>query len=112
METTPTNVITELTRIQAELDKAPEALYQAETKLAEAESEYDKIEAHALLNAEGGTVVERQAIARLMSADAKLSRDIARAELNRVKSKIRVLESASVATSVIGKQVELMWKLS
>jgi hypothetical protein len=112
MEPIPQNVITELQRIQADLEKAPEALYQAEVKLAEAENAYDTAEAKALLNAEAGTVTDRQAIAKLESAKAKLDRDLARAEVNRVKTKIRTLESASMATAVIAKQVELMWKAS
>ena len=35
---------------------------------------------------------------------------IAKAELNRVKAKLRTIEGAQVATSVIAKQVELMWR--
>ena len=110
MEPTPDNVITELQRIQRDLDKAPEALSNAEVKLAEAEAHLDKTEALAMLRSEAGTIAEKQAIARLEAADARLSRDLARAELNRVKTKIKTLESASVATAVIAKQVELMWR--
>lgn len=110
MDATPTHVIEELRRIQAELDKAPEALYLAEVKLAELENQVDKTEALALLNADAGTVVEKQAIAKVASADVKLQRDIAKAEVNRVKTKIKTLESASMATAVIAKQVELMWR--
>lgn len=112
MEPTPDNVITELHRIQRDLDKAPEALYAAEVKLAEAENNLDKVEALAMLRSEAGTIAEKQAMARLESAQARLDRDLARAELNRVKTKIKILESASMATAVIAKQVELMWRTS
>jgi hypothetical protein len=111
MEPTPDNIISELQRILKELNKGPTALYEAELALAEAEINYDKTYALALLNAEGATVGEREAIANINAADAKLERDIARASVNRVKVKIKVLESAQMATSVMGKQVELMWKV-
>jgi len=110
MEATPVNVISEIQRIQAELEKAPEALYQAEVKLAELENAYDKAESLAMLNAEAGTVADRQAIAKIEAGRAKLERDLARAEVSRVKTKIKVLESASMATAVIAKQVELAWR--
>jgi len=112
MEATPGNVISELRRIQSELDKAPEALFLAETKLAELECVLDKTEALSMLNAEGPTVSDRQAVAKLQSADAKFDRDIAKAEVNRVKTKIKSLESASMSTAVIAKQVELVWRHS
>jgi hypothetical protein len=111
MESTPENVISELRRIQSELDKAPEALFESETKLARLEHDLDTAEAIAFLSATG-TVGERNAQATLAGADIKLSRDIARAEVNRVKTKIKVLESACMSTAVIAKQVELMWRTS
>lgn len=109
MDATPDNVINELHRIQRELDRAPEALYTAEVKLAELESEVDRVESMTFLDGEG-TGQDRAARAKLAVAPIKLQRDLARAELNRVKTKIKVLESAAVSTSVIGKQVELLWK--
>jgi hypothetical protein len=110
MESTPDNVILELKRIQADLEKAPDALFTAETKLAELEAELDKAESLAMLRAEGSTVADRQSIAKIEVSSIRLARDIARAELNRVKMKIKVLESASMATAVIGRQVEIMYK--
>lgn len=110
MDPTPDNVIKELRDILRELNKAPQALFEAEARCAEAENLYDKTYSLAVLNAEGNTVSEREAKAAIESGQAKLDRDIARAAVNRVKTKIKVLESAAVATSVIGKQVELMWR--
>jgi hypothetical protein len=109
MELVPDNVISELRRIQGELDKAPDALYRAEIKLAELEAECDQIEAIAFLDGEG-TGQDRSARAKLAVSPIRLQRDIAKAELNRVRTKMRVLESAAVSTSVIGKQIEMMWK--
>ena len=112
MEPIPSNVISELQRIQSELERAPEALFLAETKLANAENELDKVESLAMLRSEAGTIAEKQMVAKLESAEARLDRDLARAEVNRVKTKLKVLESAAVATAVIARQVELMWKTS
>lgn len=112
MEPIPSNVISELQRIQSELERAPEALFLAETKLAEAENQLDKVESLAMLRCEAGTIAEKQAVAKLESSDARLERDLARAEVNRVKTKLKILESASMATAVIARQVELMWKTS
>jgi hypothetical protein len=109
---TPETVIAELHRIQAELDKAPQALFDAETKLAGLEADLDKTESLAMLKADATTVADRQAIARMEAAEVRMARDIAKAEVNRVKMKIKVLESASMATAVIAKQIELVYKHS
>jgi hypothetical protein len=111
MEATPGSVVAELQRIQVELSKAPEALFEAESALAEAENAFDRAVSLALLNADG-TVPERQAKATLEAAGEKLARDLARAQVSRMKTKIKVLESAQMAVSVIGKQVELLWRVS
>ena len=105
----PEDVIAELKRIQEELGKGSDALYAAEVKLAEAEDRLDRAEAEAFLSATG-TAGERTAESRLVSADYRFARDLARAEVNRVKTKIRNLESASVAVSVMAKQIELTWR--
>jgi hypothetical protein len=107
---TPDEVIKELQRIQRELEKASTAVYQAELRLADAEHELDTVEAFALLNADGATAQERAAKAKLDSSAARHVRDVAKAEVNRIRTKIRTLESASVATSVIAKQVELTYR--
>jgi hypothetical protein len=109
MENTPANVISELKRIQSDSQKGVQALYDAEVKLAEAENSLDKAESLAFINAEG-TVADRQALAKLESAPVRLERDIAKAEVNRVRTKLKVLESASIATATIARQVELQWR--
>lgn len=106
MENTPQNVISELFRIQQESGKGVEALYQAELKLAEAENHLDKVENLAFINAEG-TVADRTALAKLESSDARLARDIARASVNRIRTKMKVLESASMSTATIGKLLDV-----
>lgn len=80
------------------------ALFEAETALANAEYELDTVEQKAFLAAEG-TVADRTAIARLKAADARLQRDLRRAEFQRVKVKIKQIETALMA---LGTQARLI----
>jgi len=107
--TTPAQVINELNRLMGESQKGIQALYDAEIKVAELENDYDKVLSLAFLNSDG-TIPERQAKSKLEAGQAKLDLDIAKAGLSRVKVKMKTLESAQMATSVIAKQVELQWR--
>ena len=100
---TPEDVLTEIRSIRVELSKAPAALYEAELKAERAEDAAQLTLDKALLVAEG-SVPEKQAQARLASADVRDVAFIARAELNRVKTKTRGLESA-----LMSLQSELKW---
>lgn len=102
---TPADVIAELNRLMQESQKGIVALYEAEIKVANLDVEHDRAVAVASLEATG-TALDRQSTAKLLCADKKLALDIAKAELNRVKAKLRAIDSAQVAVSVIGKQVE------
>jgi hypothetical protein len=106
---TPDNVVGELNRLMAESAKGVEALFQAETKVAQLEADYDRALSLAQLEA-SGTALDRQAAAKLACVDLKFALDIARAEFNRIKMKLRTIESAQVAVSVIAKQVELTFR--
>ena len=61
------------------------------------------------MNAEG-TVADRTAIAKLENGQLRLDADIARAELNRVKTKAKHLSDAGVLNATIGRQIELIFK--
>lgn len=101
---TPSQVIEEIARLTQENSRGADALYQAEVKLAEAEHDLDLIEQKAFIKTEG-TVADRTALARLEAADARLQRDLRRAELNRIKVKIKTIETSLMA---MGTQVKLM----
>jgi len=107
--TTPGQVIAELNRLIGESSKGIQALYEAEVNVAHLDQKYERDLALGLLNAEG-TIPERTALSKLHASDSKLALDIAKAELNRIKAKLRAIDSAQVATSVIGRQVELQWR--
>lgn len=106
----PSEILTELKRLTTELSKGYEALYEAEVELAEAEQLLDTTEQKAFINAQG-TVADRTALARLESVENRFSRDLARARVNRVKTKIRSLESTLTASQSMARLVESEMKL-
>jgi len=106
---TPGHIVEELQRLTKEMDKGASALYDAECKLADAEAAYDRAVSLAFIN-NSGTVADRQAVAKLQSVDEKLKADLARAEYNRVKTKMRALSDQATMMAVISKNVELQWR--
>ena len=109
MEETPDSVIVELQRWIGEAQRGVQALYEAELKVAQLDLDNDTAYAHAIIDSTG-TAAERAAQATLATATLKFELQVGKAELNRVKTKLRAIESAQVATSVIAKQVDLMWR--
>jgi hypothetical protein len=105
----PGHIIQELQRLTAEMDKGSNALYDAECRLADAEAAYDKAVSLAFINNQG-TVADRQAVARLQSVESKLQADLARAEFNRVKVKMKTLSDQATMMAVMSKNVELQWR--
>ncbi len=91
------------------MDKGSNALYDAECKMADAEAAYDKAVSLAFINNQG-TVADRQAVAKLQSVDEKLKADLARAEFNRVKTKMKTLSDQATMMAVMSKNVELQWR--
>jgi hypothetical protein len=75
----------------------------------DAEATYDKSVSLSFLNSQG-TVADRQAVAKLQAIDEKLKADLARAEFNRVKMKMKVLSDTATMTAVISRNVELQWR--
>lgn len=106
---TPDSIISELIEIREEASKGIGALYDAECKLADATLALDTAEARAMLDATGN-VAERQAHAKLASADLKLAEDLARAEYNRVRTKLRLLEQAQMSVQTQARMVELTYR--
>lgn len=103
MTRTPETVLAEIHATRALLQKAPDAQYEAELKAERAEDAAQLAFDKALLSADG-SVPEKQAQARLASAEARDEAFIARAELNRIKTKTRGLESGLMTL-----QSELKW---
>lgn len=106
---TPGHIVQELQRITAEMDKGASALYDAECRLADADAAYDRAVSLAFIE-NSGTVADRQAVAKLKAVDEKLQADLAKAEYNRVKTKLRTLSDQATMMAVISKNIEIQWK--
>lgn len=94
----------QLAELIQENARGSNALFEAEKALAEAEYELDLAEQKAYIKSQG-TVRDREAIARLESADLRLARDLKKAELNRIRQRIKSIETASM---VLATQAKLM----
>ncbi len=94
----------QIAELIAENAKGATALFEAESALAQAEYDLDTAEQKAFLGADG-TVADRTAIARLKAAENRLQRDLRRAEFNRVKVKIKQIETALIALSTQAKLI-------
>jgi hypothetical protein len=70
----------------------------------------DTSEASAFL-AGTGSVAERQARAKLECAEIRFERDLAKAQVNRVRTKLRVIESALMAQATMSKLMQAEMKL-
>jgi hypothetical protein len=101
-------VIQEIQKQLAELiqenSRGSTALFEAEKALAEAEYALDLAEQKAYIKA-SGTVRDREAIAKLESADLRLERDLRKAELGRIRQKIRSIETASMVLATQAKLI-------
>lgn len=104
------DIILELNRLTKELSSGYKALYDAECALAEAELDLDTVEQKAFLAATG-TVADRNSLARLESAQNRFQRDLRRAEVNRIKTKIKSLESALTASQTMARLLEAETRL-
>lgn len=100
----PSQIVEEIARLTAENSRGAEALYEAEVALAQAEHDLDLIEQKAFIKAQG-TVADRTSLARLEAADLRLARDLKRAQFNRIKTKIKTIETSLMA---MGTQVKLL----
>jgi multidrug resistance efflux pump len=106
---TPKQVIRELERIRLQSEQGISLLAEAEVKYLELASAADRIEATELLSAQG-TIVDRQAVAKLKAMDSRFEADLARAELNRIKAKIRHLSESQMAVMAAGKLIQIEWR--
>lgn len=107
---TPLEIAKQIADLTAENNKGADALYDAEVKLAHAENELDLIEQRAFIKAEG-TVADRTALARLEAAESRLQRDLRKAEANRIRVKIKALESALMAAATQAKLIASEMKM-
>jgi hypothetical protein len=106
---TMTGIVQELHRIRAEVQKGIGVLYDTECKLADAENAYERELQLAFINAQG-TVADRTAISRLQASEKRLAADLAKAEWNRVKAKLKALETAQMGIQTSARLMETEMK--
>ena len=100
----------ELAALTQESSRGPDHLYNAMVELARLEHELDTTEQKAFLDA-SGTVADRQSIARLAASQARFDRDVAKAKLERIKLKVRVLDTNIGALQTQARLVQAEVKL-
>jgi hypothetical protein len=108
---TPDSIIQELRLIRGESSKGVDALLSAEEALAHAELAYDTAYSRAIL-AHKGTALDKEALASLEAAESRLERDLARARVNRIKVKLKVLSEQQMSVQTQARMVELTWRTS
>lgn len=108
MEATPATIQSEMRAVLQEMKRGTEALAGAQTKAARLRDAAERIEWRTLLDV-SGTVADRNALAKLAAADARLEAELADIEVTRIKTKIRQLESEAIAIGVMAKQVRQEW---
>jgi hypothetical protein len=106
----PSEILRELQELMATQKRATGALYEAEEALARSEHLLDTTEAKSFIS-HSGSVAEKNALSRLESADARLQRDLAKAQVNRIRTKIRVIESSMMALGTMSKLMQAEMKL-
>ncbi len=109
MISNPMDVIKELTSIREQADHGIQLLAESERKRVRAELEAEKQEALAFLDCQG-TIPDRQAISKLKTIEARESAEMAKIESNRIRTKLKHLSEALMATQSAGKMIELDWR--
>jgi hypothetical protein len=107
----PQDVIRELVDLRTQSEKGVGILAEAERKHVQLHLEAERAEALAFLEAEG-TVADRTAIAKLKSIDAKQEAELAKVEVNRIKTKLKQLSEATMATQTASRMIELQFRTS
>ncbi len=106
---TQSKLVDEIAELVQENFRGIDAIAEAERKLSQAEYDLDLVEQKAFLGAQG-TVSDRQAYAKVKSAEARLERDLRRAEYNRIKMKLKALENALMASGVQAKLMSIDYR--
>ena len=106
---TPGQIVQELTQIRQQSEKGIDLLAQAEETLARLQSEAEKIEASTFLKAQG-TVADRTALAKLEANNAHFEADLAKVEMNRIKTKLKHLSESQMGVMAAAKLIELEWR--
>lgn len=106
---TPDSIIADLVEIRRKAAEGVEVQFAAEEELVRLTLAAERAEALALLEAQG-TVVDRQATAKILSEEERLAADLAKAKLNRVKTRLKQLSEAQMNVQTQARMVELTYR--
>ena len=102
---TPDEVRTIILGLTREQARGPEAHEAAEIAAEDAEADYSMAFDKAFLNADGSNIEDRKAQARMKTDELREAAYVARAAHNRVKLKIKQLDSSLMAHMAVLKSV-------
>lgn len=105
---TPDRIIQALTENRREAEKGIDALYHAELDLAQKQLDADRIESAAYLRMQG-LVADRTALAKLESSQARFEVDLAKAKVNRIKTKLQQIQQTQSALQTQARMVEITY---
>jgi hypothetical protein len=106
----PSEIISSLAGLTELNKRGVERLFELEQDLSQAEHDLDLVESRAFLSADG-SVAERTAKAKIEAAEVRLARDLAKAEVSRVKMKLRSIESEIMSLATMAKIAQAEMKL-
>lgn len=104
-ENTLLGAVQELSLIQLEMAKGVSATYDAEVRFIDADNEAQKAYALAFMDCKG-TVEDRKQLSRLKAADALLRAELAKAEWDRCKLKMKQLELSQMSVQTKARLLE------
>lgn len=106
---TPDMVIAELSELRSQAERGMDLLAEAEAEHVKLDLEAQRAEAQAFLDAQG-TVADRTAVSKLLSADAREAADLAKVKVSRIKTKMRHLSESMTAVQTSARMVELTYR--
>jgi hypothetical protein len=106
---TPHDVVIELANIRAQSERGVGLLREAEQKLIALTLAAERAEAAAFLDAQG-TVADRQAVAKIQALPAREAAELAKVEVNYIKTKLKSLSESMMAVQTSARMIELQWK--
>jgi len=104
-ENTLIGAIQELSLIQNEMAKGVGATYDAEVRFIDADNEAQRAYALAFMDSKG-TVEDRKQLARLRASESLLKADLAKAEWDRCKLKMKQLELTQMSVQTKARLLE------
>jgi hypothetical protein len=105
----PLDVIRELAQIREQAEKGVQVLADAETKYVQLQLEAERVEALAFLSAEGAMDLRKHQ-ATLASMEARQAAELAKVEVNRVKTKLKQLSESQMGIQTSARMIELQFK--